>query len=174
MADNIHAVSDAPVDELDGDVLSKIASVQQQIFGASDIVAKLVPVPEWGKDKSDPTGERDLHIEIRAADVVKRSAYFKTLQEIAPDGDISKVPVEEMYPLIVSLNAYLAVYDDTITGDIEDKWQPGEGAKLFTQKHCKMLATRNAEIIERLASVAQDMSGMGASDEKDAFLSTLI
>jgi hypothetical protein len=108
------------------------------ILAASDLTTEVVECPEWGGS-----------VVIRSMTGAQRDAYEQSLMQKNEDGSLA-VDTDAMK---VKLIVFAAVDD--------------AGNPLFTADDIHALSGKNAAVIERLATVATRLSGLGrnAADE---------
>lgn len=135
--------------------IDNVDELRAKIFGADDIVAKLVKISEWG----------DLELEIRSMTGNERAVYLANMQAMAPGGDMNKVDWKNLYPSLLSQVVFAPGRDEAGT------WVPKiSDKKVFTPGDVDALNAKSARAIERLARVAQQLSGLNnvEDDETDA------
>lgn len=132
--------------------IDSVEELRSKIFGADDIVAKLVKIAEWG----------DLELEIRSMTGNERAVYLANMQAMAPGGDMNKVDWKNLYPSLLSQVVFAPGRDES------GAWVPKiSDRKVFSSGDVDALNAKSARAIERLARVAQQLSGLNNADDED-------
>ena len=132
--------------------IDSVEELRSKIFGADDIVARLVKISEWG----------DLELEIRSMTGNERAVYLANMQAMAPGGDMNKVDWKNLYPSLLSQVVFAPGRNES------GEWVPKiSDMKVFTAKDVDALNSKSARAIERLARVAQQLSGLNSNDDDE-------
>ncbi|WP_030744444.1 hypothetical protein [Streptomyces sp. NRRL F-5135] len=113
---------------------------REQITAADDRAWEDVPVPEWGGT-----------VRILGLSGTDRNAYQSSLVVLGPNGSVQRMNLSDQLAKLLA---------KSIVGpDFE---------RLFTDKDVKALGGKNGAVLERLAQVAQRLSGLRKEDVEDA------
>jgi hypothetical protein len=118
---------------------------KEEIARATDLEDEIVPVPEWGEGKA---------VRVLALDVARRQAYFEFGSIVTRNGTALKIEAEP-FALRDAALAVLSIVD-------------ADGRPMYTMAEIDALAVRNAEVIERIATVARRLSKLRPEDQETA------
>jgi hypothetical protein len=107
------------------------------IVGAADLADEVVPVPEWGENAA---------VRVLALDVNRRQAYFEFQSTVTRNGAQIRIETQPFSPRDAAL-AVLCIVDE-------------QNQPMFTIGEVESLATKNPEVVGRIADVARRLSGL--------------
>ena len=116
--------------------MSKV-SLRDKIRQSVDGRSEVVTVPEWD----------DVKIEVRSMTGKERARYLRESTVTSDDGTVT-TDYEKLYPSMLVACCY----------------DPESGEKLFEPADREWLNDKNARAIERVATVASRLSGIGAQE----------
>lgn len=134
-----------------------------QVLGANDLTFRDVPTPEWAPEGATEEEKANVGVRIRAltgegrGSFIARSLELKAAAEEAAKSaglDPDKLKPKVDFEIEMVLIAATAV--------------DGSNTAMFTMDDVKALGQKNAHVIGRLATVAQELSGLNKKAEETA------
>lgn len=120
------------------------SELRKKILEVDDIQVEQVLVPEWG-----------VTIEVRGMNGLDRAQFLRR-----STNDDGQVAYERFYPELLIATCFVPPENE------ED--ERGSGEKLFEPADRDALNSKAGAAIERIAAVAQRLSGLGTIDVEDA------
>ncbi len=121
-----------------------MSKLKDKIKAAKDLKAEKVSVPEW-----------DCELYIQALNGEQREAYEAATTNINDEGKVSIVHENMRAKLLVN-----CVYEVAEDGSLGDRAFDGSDEDL------ELLSAKSSAVLERLAKVAQKLSGIGKEAEE--------
>jgi hypothetical protein len=124
---------------------------RNQVLSANDLVFRDVPTPEWAPEGSSPEERADTGVRIRNLTGDGRGAFIQHSLEMKKKEDNKEKVNFEIEMLLIAMTAV-----------------DGENNLLFTREDVAALGQKNADVISRLATVAQELSGLDKKSQEAA------